>query len=218
MINRVYESVLRRLLREEIDLGNVVFAQRRKDVESDEENTDQEERLRQEIDNYVLDNTQMSPQSISELKDLMDSKKYGGYFSSVRSGVLYRAIYNVSEEDLKKFTGGEFDGSTSGRVERSFVIHPLHGATVMSFTKTQEAADQFLIDNNTGRYDPEEYFVLFEADASKNRGMFLDFSAGIYKTKMMDVMSHEREALALGPVKVDSVSWKKTLDEDWPWA
>jgi len=94
-MNKKY-SILRRYIREAIDLGNIQFSPDRiGNVDKSEPNTPEEETLYRALINRVEGEKDLDPAAASKLKDLISSEKYGtsgsGFFSGpTTSGLLYR--------------------------------------------------------------------------------------------------------------------------------
>ena len=85
-ILKITESVYRRLIQEQLpDLGDVQFSPQRIDgVPTDEPNTDDEKRLRYDLQAWIKYNS-LPSNTAGQIRDLIKSPKYKNFFHTIDS-------------------------------------------------------------------------------------------------------------------------------------
>lgn len=162
--SRLYEQVLRRLLREEPDFGEVVFSPYRSDdVSKEEPNTPEEDRILSAIQTWFSKQEPFSPEDMALVKDAMHGK-YSDFFKAPTSGTLYRGMAAIPRAQLAKWLGMKTeDVPAKGSQDTSFVASRKQG--MESWTTDLRIAKRF------SKRDHEGYSQIvapFEAAAMKD--------------------------------------------------
>lgn len=221
---------LRRLIREEIDMGDTQFSQNRlDDVDKTEPDTQEEAELFQVLRRRLGGVQQVSPATAQTLIDLINSDKYGergsGFFGGPvnKSSILYRGhaysrewvkehidIHNV--EDVTEASGyREVEGALLDEEGVYFFNKPYEfglaeGEGYRGWTRDMGVAAQFAsqyayFPHQVGGGDREFAVILCMAPEDNDPDALLQFSRGIYKVRNFDSYSHEQEVLNLKPVR-----------------
>jgi hypothetical protein len=219
-MNETLRSYIRRVIKEEIDIGKVAFGGERKDKVPFEEDTPTEAKLLQNIVDYLDTSKQLSNDDISSIKSWLSSGEYSDIFMRPPSGNVYRSvamtyeqlskITGLSSEEITKATVGSFTRRGSAKTEYTIVSR---GGGVTSWSHSINIAMNFgisernkLLKNNK---EISRSVVIFEASTENNVGSMLDVDA-IYKKvdhPLMIDRYKEREVWGLGPIKCSRVAW-----------
>lgn len=209
--DKIYESVLNRLLREidSVNLGDVQFSPQRIDgARKDEPNTEVENKLMDDLRMWIMDNTSVGdPQNLRKtLIELMQSPKYGKFFQPPQSNrPIYRGLYNISRETLGswlKSCGADITGPR-GLKQCKFILRSLSGGPESWTYSRQTAFDFAQLGKKKGFYS-----VVVTAQPVDNLGAFMDLSEIQKKVSFLDFgIDKEEEVLSLLPIKVSDVMW-----------
>ena len=211
----LYESVLKRLLKEaQLDLGDVQFSPNRTDgALRSEPNTPDEERIFRALKGWVSSAT-VDPNDINDIKNLMSSPKYGKFFKEPpRDAEVYRGI-KVTQEVIAGWSGMPVDVlKDEDDADANFTINLKDSSGgFASWTHDLSVAEDFAW--GSGKATKRgNYGVVLVASVGVNPGTFLDFHDMRTKLSGFPVSSTwEQEVLALGPVRVSELAWKKLRD------
>ena len=222
--------LLLRYIKEAIDLGNVQFSPNRLDkVDKTEPNTREEEILYRNLINRVVGEKQIDAATAKDLKDLINSKKYGaagsGFFSGPADPVmLYRGqLYpqQWAEDNISNFRAipkwdGRYDQFTQifskmtpFPLNPPYIYGPNKNEGFRGWTPDFSVACRFAMSyweedrgpvTRGGRY--KAYAVILTLDPSRNPpDSLLDFSRNVYKTGMGRGYKHEKEILNIDSVQ-----------------
>lgn len=160
--------------------------------------------LYSELAGYLRGISDPKEWAVEKLKGLIASGESEGWIHPPEPGIeLYRGIMFVQKNQLKKILGTSDNIAESGSIDFTGEIRPRSGHNVMSFSKDMDVVvDKFL------SYDLYTYWVIFTARVDDNPGIFVDMN-GIYRVSnsLNSAYSHEKEVLALGPVKLSHIKW-----------
>lgn len=208
-------SALRRLIREELDLGDVVFSPRRVDgVPKNEPDTADEAALFRDLAKWVRgepDTRGVYTGLGDRLRDLLYSSKYSDFFRSPPPDtVIYRGMHGVPVSQLSGWLSRDpksaaaframMDGDRGWQPCRFTLAPRKHGMTSWS-TEEDTAASSFAaasypMESATG--------VVFRARAAGARDA-VDLSSIQAAVPDLSPGWDESEVLVLGPVVVDGV-------------
>ena len=218
-------ALLRRYIREAIDLGNTQFAPDRNDLSADqpqEKNTPDEQRIYDALMKRVHGTGKIDPKTAKDLVSLINSEKYGSWGSGFFSGpdsdtLLYRgtvlddawaAEHLPSPNKLRIFSNKDeleaylqscvSSGKDEIKLSKKYTFTDRRGWSPKA-TMAASWARSYL--------NPEETIavVLVLVPSENDEDSLLDFSKNVYKTKFGYDYHLEEEVLNLKDVKISSV-------------
>lgn len=209
---------LRAMIREELDLGRVVFSPERRDgVPTDEPNTPDEQEIYDGLGAWVWDKRRGADRDmVADIKTLMGDPRYSDFFSPPSPGtVLYRGLHSVPWDVItsKWLVGPEnkvaydaLDNKPRGEVECDFVMRLSVGWD--AWTTDLDVAKRFARSGNLGPALGDLNVVLV-ARAGDSPRSFFDLSAiqRAVPSLMFSSGIDEGETLAIGPVAVTGIVW-----------
>ena len=215
-MNETLRSYIRRVIKEEIDLGKVAFGGERKDKVPFEEDTPSETKLLQSIIDYLDGTKQLTNVEIDAIKKWLSSDEYSDMFAAPTAEKAFRSV-SMSYEQLSKVTGLSSDeisaasvGSITkrGSAEKEFTIVS-RGGGITSWSTSLSAALHFGRAEIHRRKMEGHVIVVFEATTGDNDGSMLDLDAIYNKVDhpLMIDRFMEREIWGLGPIKCNRVRW-----------
>ena len=214
---KITESVYKRLLGEEVpDLGNVQFSPQRVDgARTDEPNTDDEKRLRYDLQAWIKYNS-LPTSAAEQIRNLIKSPKYKNFFHTIESDSvpLYRGM-TLTSSQLYKYLGIDETSELPDTGKRKLAINlkNLNNANVSSWTRDLETAQDFADMNVSKIQQGNAFEVVFTTLPSENIGVFLDLQDIKKKVKGFSY-ANEDEILALDAVKTTEIMWT-TDKEGW---
>lgn len=221
LLVRLSVSALRRLVREELDLGKVVFSPRRRDgAPTGERDTPEEAKLYGDLESWVVD-VEGSAALAARLRSLMDSPRYSDFFHAPPGDVVvYRGLTNLRPEQLRRWMAAVPGGDETWKAMMAgddgwkpcrITLRPKdHG--MMSWSRDEEVATETFADpmaNEEGRVS-----VVFSAAVAGAREA-LDLSR---ITTAVDGLAYagtaEGEVVTFGPVVTSRIRMMARSPED----
>jgi len=217
-------QLLRRYIREAIDLGNIQFSPSRLDgAEKTEPNTPEEDELYNSLYRRVSGIANVDSKTAEKLSQLIDSEKYGtrgsGFFQGPPPNTtLYRG-HAVGREWVRKHIPANYSIKTSTSPRRlvdaevvplktPYVFEERRGWTYKPMTASIWAIDYAMGTQDLGPGDNRNknfavVYVINIDDVPHNA--MLDFQHSVYKTSAGDTFANEQEVMNLFPITVTSV-------------
>jgi hypothetical protein len=201
-----------------LDMGNVVFGPKRKDVRSVELNTPAEERLYQDIWNWVKNYRPFQPDNVEMIAAALDNPKYSDFFQRAGPGNVYRGM-SIDRHRFAKWVGIDDPASMPlhGEMATSYVLKPKRiGDGIvkpLSFTKNASTARTFAAAEQFNFSAADEIFIMWQADTSDNT--FVDLEAIQKRVNGLSLEGQEEaEVISLEPVTTNHVWWWDDEEED----
>ena len=204
---------LRRIIREELDLGKVVFAPERGDIKTPvserEPNTPQEQELYDAFDDWVH-NTVPFGHMEQMILDAMTDPRYSNFFRPpAPNRPVFRGLHNVDWEVItNKFLVGPQNAAALEKadtnIDPGFVScdFTTEDKGMTSWTRSLSVAKRFAVQKSASQMN----IVLMAFPRLSEDAMF-DLSA--VQRKVPDLMFHpqidEGEVIAFGPVRVTGI-------------
>lgn len=221
--------LLRRYIREAIDLGDVQFSPSRLDgAVKTEPNTPEEDALYTSLYRRVSGIEDVDEKTAQIISQLIDSEKYGakgtGFFQGPQPGTkLYRG-HAVDQAWVNKHVPAKYSiPAATSRISRKlmdseeillkvpYVFTQRRGWTYKLITASMWAADYATGQQTLGGYksshDPTKNFaVVYIIDTSEvPSNAMLDFEHSVYKTAAGSEFTSEQEVMNLAPISVSKV-------------
>lgn len=217
--------LLRRYVREAIDLGNIQFSPDRRDgASTNEPNTPEEEKLHSYLLGRLSGFSHLNTKTANTLIDLINSDKYGergsGFFAGPvnKQEALYRG-QNFDEAWFNEYIDGDIsevkaikgksnahkqldaaDSSINFNFKKSFFFGPGKNEGFRGWTPERGVATSFAV-KYTLENDYNGLAVLLSMYPEDNESdTLLDCRRGIYNTKWGQSWEYEREVMNLKPV------------------
>lgn len=185
--------------------GKFLFAPQRKGEVPKEPNTKEEEIAYLELEDHVLENQPLSPETIENLKKAIKSGSYKKILHEPDADQVYRGI-KITKSGLEKLLQDKnlpdkgsiiFNKTVAGRgdeggIASSWSIEPNVAEGFADFVKDQ---------------NPDYYSLVFVAKVKENPNNFVTGPDGIYKLSKLSQYVGEDEVIALGPVRVHKIYW-----------
>lgn len=222
-------SLIRRYIREAIDLGDVQFSPSRVDgAVKTEPNTPEEDALYTSLYRRVSGIEDVDEKAAKILSQLIDSEKYGvrgsGFFQGPRPGTkLYRG-HAVDQAWVDKHVPAKYSiPMATSRISRKlmdseeillkapYVFTQRRGWSYKLITASMWAADyatgQQTLGGYKSSYDPTKNFaVVYIIDTSEvPSNAMLDFEHSVYKTAAGNEFTSEQEVMNLTPINISKV-------------
>lgn len=170
-----------------------------------EPDTPVEKKLYDAIAGHYSDNVPMKVTDAEALKSLIRRDMYNDvikepHVTNVYRGMSVGAKWLAKALKLKSTAG--IPGK--GKLQRAFKFVPRKGAST-SWTTDRNVALRFSKDSVDR---DNQYGIIMVASVEENPNKFLSGPDGTYKLDVARLFDREKEATALGPVKVSSVDWE----------
>ena len=208
---------IRELIREEGVLGKWVWPTAMGGDTSDEQDTDIEEMLYQQLHNHFGAIAPLSDEAIAAVQQILDSGEYSDVFSRCKKGRMYRGMRVTLSwledhapealEGLPVTMKDPIDWGDSIPITMTYVPEGKYGK-VSSWTGDREQARMF-----STRYVADTVPVILHSDC--NSGYFMStmgmkrYKGGRYKDEFginkLNPNAHEREVLLFGDCTVTAI-------------
>lgn len=192
--------------------GKYAFAPQRKDNVPPEENTSRESAALAGLRAHVRQNDPLPQDVALDLMKALEAGSYSKVIHEPQKGTIYRGIA-VDMKGLSELTGERgLEDSGSKVIKRKIRPNP-RGEWSSSWTTDIKVAYDF------AEHSPESPFsVILIAKLDDNPNVFMEGPDGFYNVKELDYHSREKEAIALGQVRLHKLYWRKgavpTLDQE----
>lgn len=188
--------------------GKFLFAKKRHDDVPPEEDTHKESGAYLALKGHIQNN-EVLPQHVAlDLMGQLEDGSYGAVLKEPTVEYVYRGM-KLPADRLAKMLGVDV---SSLQDNGSMVLDRM-----MKTRRGGEGSTSWSIDFNSGRSfswsgNGDEWGVLFVAKVSENPQSFLQGPNGFYKVMGLDSFTSEKEAIALGPIRVYKAYWEHKTD------
>lgn len=197
--------------------GDIAFADQRKNV-APESNTEIEQEVWEDMKLHTGKNIPIKTRTSRALRGVLQRDLYSDVLREPEVEYVYRGL-RLNLETLENMLGRALadEEIRSGSSRTNFVMSPR--ATVYS-DDTEEGSTSWTVDLNVARKfsevfsDSYPYATILVAKVSQNPDQFIIGPDGYYKIKGWDPYTYEKEATALGPVRVYKIYWQYKEDID----
>lgn len=197
---------------EDAPFQDYAFADQRTKKVPREPNTPAEENLFKKLKSHFRNNTPISVDEAEEIREILRNEHYRSIFHEPKNAYAYRGM-KVAREWLERAVGwngakmeavgAEKKFPDVGKKAAKFTFTPRSGGAT-SWTVDLDAAIQF-----ASGPDQDEYSIIIAAKVKDNPIGFVAGPGGLYDVPGLDAYPEEKEAVALGRIKVMKVFWRK---------
>ncbi len=202
---------LRRIIAEELDLGQIAFGGNRRSGEPFEYNTPEEKELLKSISKYLSRTTQLSQGQADGIKDILAKGKYDDIFVKPKVDTVFRGIF-LDKDAAAKMTGidrEEFEASR-GVAKGDYVITAKDGP-ITSWSLSFSVALNFARKANRQYGKPEDVLLVFKASPAEHDGSMFDLHDLYWKVDdplgAIEHVRQEEEVFGFGPITAHEVKW-----------
>lgn len=189
--------------------GRFIFAKSRKDNVPEEDDTPQEKDAYYALHRHFNDNEALPQDVALELMGQLEDNSYNSVLKQPTVKYVYRGMRlpPVALSRMLKITVEELGESGEMTLNR-----------LMKTRSGGEGSTAWSIDLEVGKdygaSGPGDYSTLFVAKTADNPESFIQGPDGLYKVTGFDNFTSEKEAVALGPIKIHKVYWEASKGTD----
>ena len=165
--------------------------------------------------------TELAGKTIKTLKSFLKSGMYKDVLNEPKSKTLYRGVRMSFEQLLEMMPSlkkqKDIDTKKSGSVKDVKRITVNRSGKNSSWSSSRSTAEEFasgmfgiVSNSNSLKLKEQNIVVVLSASVEDNPKTFLSGPDGLYDIEdFADDFGNEKESIALGPVKISGVMWRK---------
>ena len=183
--------------------GKYLFAPNRERKVPKEPNTDREQAAFDELTKHIFDNQPVDQEVALDLIGVLEKGEYSNLLHEPEGEYVYRGI-SMNSEKLSEILGVEADEiPQSGSKVINRRMTSLKGEGSSAWSMNLKSAIDF---SDTG--GSRQYAIVLVARLDENPDSFLEGPGGFYNVPAYKSYAHEKESIALGPIRVYKIYWQ----------